>query len=687
MKPKTIAILFTAVFLLLCGGLILQSGVVSFCGKCIAQSADEPTPEAESMPDAAPESAETGAAMERSDEFAEKLTRLSAVSQKEQTAVLGELGETIERTDDPTRYKFRVELTSKGAAVRTVSMSEFDNRFQEKHGPLELLFEPRNTRPLLSLANTSLRVAPAAGDFAEWAFPLNALNWTLGEHDENHAVYEAVLGLVQDKEMAEPMLKVRKMYTIAPGSYDLDVRLEVKNLTDRDLKAQFDFQGPVGLSREDIQRDGRKIMAAYQPEGGEMTLVDMDTQKLRKMIDKNDIEELEMTPKQGAMPLVWAGNVNKYFAAIVRPTENAEDVVFRQAGLRELPQDAISRETEAVLFSFGTKPITLAAAGRENSSINLGLSVFLGPKDKDLFENNDAYRKYGYYHTIAFRTCCCPESIIAPVAFAIMWLMKTFYTLMGPFGNYGVVIFILVFLIRLAMHPLTKHQQVSMMKMQKLGPRLKEVQEKYKGSNPMEIQKKISEVYAEAGMTQLTPVLSMMLPMMIQLPIWMGLWTSVYTSVDLRGAGFLPFWITDLSAPDALIRFPKYGFTIPLIHLRIESLNILPLVMGVVMYLQQKMMSKAQTATTQVSPEMAQQQKIMAVMFPLMFPLFLYNGPSGVNLYIMSSISAGLIEQMVIRKHLREQSEQNQRNYVPTTQKAGGKVKKKKPKPLFRENR
>ena len=145
----------------------------------------------------------------------------------------------------------------------------------------------------------------------------------------------------------------------------------------------------------------------------------------------------------------------------------------------------------------------------------------------------------------------------------------------------------------------------------------------------------------------------------------------------------MPVWITDLSAPDALVSFPKYAFTIPLLGLHIDSLNILPLFMGFVMYLQQKLTPQSQPDPSR--PELAQQQKIMMIMLPLLFPLMLYNGPSGVNLYIMSSIGAGVIEQMVVRKHLQEQEAEKEKGLVPATSKTGGKFKKKKPKPFFRE--
>jgi len=69
-----------------------------------------------------------------------------------------------------------------------------------------------------------------------------------------------------------------------------------------------------------------------------------------------------------------------------------------------------------------------------------------------------------------------------------------------------------------------------------------------------------------------------------------------------------------------------------------------------------------------------------------LFPVMLYNGPSGVNLYIMSSIAAGVVEQYVIRKHLREKQAEEEETLIPATAKLG-KVKKKKPKPLFRFDR
>jgi YidC/Oxa1 family membrane protein insertase len=89
-------------------------------------------------------------------------------------------------------------------------------------------------------------------------------------------------------------------------------------------------------------------------------------------------------------------------------------------------------------------------------------------------------------------------------------------------------------------------------------------------------------------------------------------------------------------------------------------------------------------ADASTNPQMAQQQKMMKIMLPLMFPLIVYKAPSGVNLYIMASTFAGVIEQHVIRKHIKQKEDTESKGLVAATSKTGGKVKKKKPKPFYK---
>ncbi|HOQ05419.1 MAG TPA: YidC/Oxa1 family insertase periplasmic-domain containing protein [Anaerohalosphaeraceae bacterium] len=710
----------TIVFVGLCALRVYKAGFCS-AGRCnlpnpIIPLAAAVQPESAVQPAASPEqTADTQQTPAEPEEPVVSFDNLSAVSGPEQTVTLGALYDVCRRTNDPSQYKFQVELTTRGAAVKTVTLSEFDDRHKDNPQPFVLL-KPILTgeRPIYTLASTSLSLTGNKGSSSALVFPLDRLNWTVVEQSADKAVFEALLGQVETRDgqriLTVPQIRLRKTYRIEPGRYDLTCELTVENLTEGTVRQQLQIQGTAAVLAEDIRTDERNIIAAYRTQNNSV-----ETRLLEYPRIRSYVKELSCPEKPGAFtlmfgPLVsgfkkifgssdpqnllqmkadksasflWAASTNKYFAAVIRP-ESAAPIAFTGAQYHDpqLCQPQGSPDAGAT-YRLQTDTLSLAPAGRPNSTQTLTFECFLGPKDKRLFDKNPTYRAYAYYQTFAMRSCCCcPAFLTQPLAFAIMWLMTALYQLMGPWGNYGIVIMVLVFLMRLVLHPITKKSQVTMMKVQKLGPQLQEVQQKYKG-NPQEMQRKIAEVYHQAGMTQFSPMVGMM-PMFLQMPIWIALWTAVYTSIDLRGAGFLPFWITDLSAPDALIHFGRFAFTIPLIGLHIESLNLLPILMGVVMYLQQKLTPQTQPAET-ARPEVVQQQKIMMILFPLLFPLMLYNGPSGVNLYIMASIGAGVIEQYVIRRHLQQQEAEKEKRLVPATAKTGGKPKKKKPKPLFRE--
>jgi YidC/Oxa1 family membrane protein insertase len=540
------------------------------------------------------------------------------------------------------------------------------------------------------------------------ALPLQKLNWKsfgvekTGDGSQT-ARFEAI---IKNLGTDEPVYKFIKTYTIIPGSYLLDCNITVENMSDTEQKVRFSLAGPGGLGREGIRSDMRKVVAGFRDSQGQVVSVRQDKKaiinaknnlykaKNNYAIAKNNgmtneeinnakakldeaILKRKLT-KPGAY-FLWVASVSKYFAAILVPLpdegKNYCDWVTDKTGQLYNPDGDRKADSgdEAMGLDLKIAPSTLAAMGQVNSSKTYNFQLYIGPKDKSLFDKNEQYRKLGFVQTIDFMVCCCPAKIIKPLAFGILALMKWMY---GFIGNYGVVIIILVFLMRLAMHPITKKSQISMSKMSKLAPKSEEIKKKY-ANNKAEMNKQMMALYREQGAS---PIMGF-LPMMVQMPIWIALWSAVYASIDLRGAVFLPFWITDLSMPDALYRF-QTAIVVPLLGWKIESFNLLPIMMGVAFYLQQKLMPSQASAAS--NPQVAQQQKMMMIMMPLMFPLMLYKAPSGVNLYIMSSTFAGVVEQYVIRKHIREKEEAESKGLVAATSKTGGKVKKKKPKPFFK---
>ncbi len=656
MTLRRILILILAGFCLLCGWLVVDSGALN--GRNLAllqQTTDVDTP-SETKPTIT-------AAPPQQPEPAQAIS-FGALGGPDQTTTIGSV-------DPESGFKYELLLDSKGAAIRTATFSGFDDRDPKDPKPLIFLspVQLNNGQEILSMANKALIL-----DDQQQQLPLDRLSWDLlgvepTDEGGQKATFEATIVDSQDK----PYLRLTKSYSIAPETFLFQCTLTIENLTDTEQKVRYNLAGPHGLEREAVRDDARKVVAGFLNAKNEVVRGAVDR---RAMLKAN--KSLPIEPKNSGGRFLWAAATNKYFAAIVIPTPIGDQPFCNwmpgRTGTFYNPDGDKKADSgdETIGLNLASAIEGLKPTGQADSSKTYNFQIYLGPKDKSLFDKNELYSRLGFKQTIDFRGCCCPSSIINPLAFGILAIMKAMYAVIP---NYGVVIIILVFLMRLVMHPITKKSQISMSKMSKLAPRSEEIKKKY-ANNKQEMNKKLMELYREQGASPITG----MLPMFVQMPVWIALWSAVYTSIDLRGAGFLPFWITDLSVPDALIRFSTV--TVPILGWKIYSLNILPILMGVAFYLQQKLMPTQANASA--NPQMAQQQKMMMIMMPVMFPVMLYNSPSGVNLYIMASTFAGVIEQHVIRKHIREKEEQEAKGLVAVTSKTGGKVKKKKPKPFFR---
>jgi len=660
---RIVLILIVAGFVVLCGGLIVESGLFSGpAGQkpCILLAQTAPG----EQPSLAGTQPSGGAQLQALD-----IPTLSADNAEPKAVTLGSI-------DPNSGFKFLLELTTKGASIAKATFSEFDDRDYKDPQPLVIL-SPVNLpdgRQILSMANGRV-VFPQQ----QLQLPLNKLHWQFFEVEKDYydgsqtARFEAI---IKNKDTGQPVVKLTKTYRVMVGSYMLDCDLTIENLSDNEQNLRFHLAGPTGIGREDVSRDMRRAVAGFRESNGQVAAVRLKL-NAKKLYNAGGIDTRELTrPGPG---FLWVATANKYFAAILVPVPQQGkdycDWVTNKQGTfynPDIDKRADSGD-ETVGVSLKTATAKLTPTGQVDSTRAYKFQLYLGPKDKSLFDRNELYRKLGFVQTIDFLACCCPASIISPLAFGILALMKWMY---GFIANYGVVIIILVFLMRLVMHPVTKKSQLSMGKMTKLAPKAEEIKKKY-ANNKTEMNKHLMALYREQGAS---PVMGM-LPMMVQMPIWIALWSAVYTGIELRGAPFLPFWITDLSAPDALVRFS--AVTVPLLGWKIDSLNLLPILMGVAFYLQQKLMPKQAAAAT--NPQVAQQQKMMMIMLPVLFPLMLYKAPSGVNLYIMASTFAGVIEQHVIRKHIHEKEQAEEKGLVAATKKTGGKTKKKKPKPFFRQ--
>jgi YidC/Oxa1 family membrane protein insertase len=212
-----------------------------------------------------------------------------------------------------------------------------------------------------------------------------------------------------------------------------------------------------------------------------------------------------------------------------------------------------------------------------------------------------------------------------------LWLLKFFHQW---FSNYGVVIILFSVIVKIVVFPLTKKSHQSSKEMQALQPEIARLKEKHK-NNPQKLNQATMNLYKEHGVNPLGGCL----PLLIQMPLLVSLFQVFRSTIELRGAYFFG-WITDLSAPDVIFRLP---LSIPLYG---DGFAVLPIIMGITMFIQQKMMP------TQASG----QQKLMSY-FMTGFFVLLFNGfPSGLNLYYTLFNVLTILQQKYLTPSIKEKS-------------------------------
>ena len=575
-------------------------------------------------------------------------------------------------------YKLRAQLSSDGAGISQAWLTEFaansdeykfsDSPYGEgRQTPITVLscvegmYKGKKTEeghvvcqtPLATSRVLFVRMTSDANGAGRQELAhvdlVGGKNWTLVQYDEqeSRAVFEITV-LLQHEDRIEAELLVRKTYTLAKESYDIGVKvdLELAAVSAENLAVELVQDGPTGMGREDPRSDMREgVYGTLQiNKGAEKVAVTSVNYKKAA-----DAEGGIATGPGTAGELLWAGTMNKFFGAYLVPQSEYASRNETEAG-----------KTEAVFTQAQIIPIVDSETG-ENGNVmarlvapmielepgkirSINMKLFLGPKERGLLKGGE-YGRLNFGASIQYRSC--GFFTFGWLSEGLLWLLGTIYSVIP---NYGVGIIILVILVRLGLHHFTRTSQVSMMGMSKLGPEIEKLKKKY-GNNKEELSRAQMALYKEYKINPLSGCL----PMALQMPIWIALYSGLNTAVELRHAPFF-WWINNLAGADNITAYFAGGLpTEPITKLpmlgAIWGLNILPILLGVAFFLQQKFMPSAGAGGT--SGQAAQTKKMMYFMMAL-FPLMLYGAPSGLNLYIMTSTFVGVIENHYIKKHIRD---------------------------------
>ncbi len=296
-----------------------------------------------------------------------------------------------------------------------------------------------------------------------------------------------------------------------------------------------------------------------------------------------------------------------YTAALITKTAGFE--LFTTSDPKPADPKARSERPLHTAIGLRAKPIVAPGGAWEGTFL-----LFAGPKEYDQLH------RVGLEETINFGGFPLPRDCgglpMKWFAVPILLLMKWVY---AHLHNYGLAIIVLTVLSKVLFYPLTVWSMRSMKAMQALQPQINALRSKYK-SDPQRLQRETMELYRKHGVNPVGGCL----PMLPQIPIFYALYLAVANSAELQNAPFLCFHFLEPVARLFRAMGASWVDSLWICNLaEIDPLYILPLVMGVTMFVQQKM--------TPVSGDPAQ-AKVMLIM-PVFFTIMFLNLPSGLVLY------------------------------------------------------
>jgi YidC/Oxa1 family membrane protein insertase len=614
---------------------------------------------------------------------------------------------------DPDEAPFLIEFSRAGAGIERITLSDVwdtaaDRREANQHRRAVKAGDPsppplpddarryvlRESQPLTNaergagfivptLATSGLRINGSAVavnlfDYTRSADGAPVYIWA----ETAPGTFETI---VEDADGA-PILRITRRFVIGQN-YDLTIEQRIENLTDRPLEIEWSQYGPGSLPQDRARyMDRRRYRFGYLVDpSGDRTIVLSDSTDL--LFERSDVlkrakkaaearaggdvetqmEFLSLWPnkfsREEGYELSWFGAVNRYFGLTVHAVldadgrgEHALSGIVDRILLEVSTPDPAGATGSEVVFTYLVSPRHAIPPGR---TLALDLGVYAGPLDRSILDEKQPFVALSMGHMILYQMssfcAICTFQWLAHVLIGFLTILHNYVVF-----DWGLAIICLVIVVRTILHPLTKKSQVSMQRFGKqmgaMKPELDKLQKKF-GHDPKKMQQEQMRLMREHGANPLQMLGC--LPMFLQTPIWIALYAMLFFAYDLRHepafyglfqlfAGW-PF-LADLSAADHFFgefAEPKRLFGI----VNLTGLNMLPLLMGVIFWIQQKYMTPT---TTTLTPEQQTQQKIMKVMMIVLFPVMLYNAPSGLTLYILTSSTIGIIESKYIRAHISD---------------------------------
>lgn len=379
---------------------------------------------------------------------------------------------------------------------------------------------------------------------------------------------------------------IEKTYAFKADDYMTDASVKVLN------NSNSEFRGSIESSATRVFTDTDQYYhkGTVRSAGGKTKRQDMDVRK-----------------ESGEKESAWVGVEDKYFLSAFLPGKGSD--YFWNGEIVSGSEEAKYLLFWAHTVSYASESVVtlgLPFALKPAESVESDYRLYIGPKEYDRLVSYGA----GIEEAIEFGMF----SFAAKPALVVLNFFDRFVK------NYGIAIIILTVLLKIAFYPLTKYGLKSMKQIQQIQPQILSLREKYK-DDKQRMNKEVFELYKRYKVNPLSGCL----PMLVQVPVFIALYEVLLVAIELRHAPFA-LWLTDLSAQD-----PYY---------------ITPVLMGVTMFIQQKM------TPTAMDPA---QEKIMLIM-PVVLTFLFFTFPSGLIIYWIVNNLISIAQQYQIYREMPKTS-------------------------------
>jgi YidC/Oxa1 family membrane protein insertase len=402
-----------------------------------------------------------------------------------------------------------------------------------------------------------------------------------------------------------------KRFDFTPDEYMFELRVRVKNSVN--ALPPLDFNGysytleyGPQIGPEITNLDGRYEYRRYY------TYADGNRERYKLNGGETTVQERVM----------WAALAGKYFTTVGIPDATKYDITFSEKPVPGV--DPASR-------MFFSRP-------RIKSSTNVDLFQFyVGPKlARVLSDYNNADQNAFKASNLHLEEVMDTSSILGWLEWILKKMMVFFHSIVP---NWGIAIMMLTIAIKIVLFPITHKSYESTSKMQALNPKIKEIREQYK-DNPNKMNQEMAALYKQEGVNPLGGCL----PLLLQMPIFIALYGLLNKHFDLRGATFIPGWISDLSSPESILSFAP--FQVPILGW--SDLRLLPILFAGSIFLSSKLMQSPAASGQGGS------MKMMTYGMPFFLFFVLYNAPSGLLVYWIMTNLLTMVQQKFIAKRQRQ---------------------------------